>query len=900
MHTIRGQPLPSTYLEHPHDPPTPKPNQKNKEEKEKEKAKEKAKEKEKEKEKEKAKKKAFTKDQERMVSTSLLTTTAFLGNMATPSSATTTTTSMSTSSSSTSVSASVPPSPSSPAYSSSLGRNRSSSSTSSLTVPSAGVIEGNRSRSSSNTSTLPSSLFRHKQSTGVDDKDKDHQQQQHQSHAAGFPQYHQQSHFYLQKRQPSNPSSLPPPLLPKHSSSSTSSSSSSIFRRKKHDPTPTSTATSTHIHSNHHSILMVPQHDIHITWPHPVPSGNIYIAGTWSVPGHGPWEKLAMTPVEGTDSLFEVHLNVNEIEDIADYLDDEGHIHHELTTEGHCLEEAAVKLSKRQRLRRFFGRAKGKNSKDGTTTPLPGQTHTHLPHDAFLPLTKEYRYQYKFVVDDQWMCDEDRPQVRDKEGHCNHELVVELIEQIQGSSSSSSDSVRSRSSSLHSVQSVNAHLSDAHPYQPPQAALPVDSSSISTTKPTPQEDEVKQVSHSAQASSSSSKSRDTYEAVLIFDERDDLSDGEGGHIRRKEADDSSVTAANKAADHVDENTATPTVTAPTETVAIAVADESPKATQDTTVSVAAEDDLHAKNIVVSSSVAEPIASSEPTIITKSEIAESEFDLAISVALPESDVESESIDEAPEVEPIPVPVPVPVPEPVPEPQQTSVFVLQEAANPEERSRVDQPSSSLSSLLSDDEEENQVRPRSIAIITETTPESVLSYQVPSPPLTPSSAPCYMASTATFVTPSAMISGDHNNNNNNNKNNDKQEADDHFDPEGKTSFESTTSTAIDEHHLASLLLTPRAEHPSPIATMVLQEKEVVAVEPRALEFGGVGEKASSTITVESTSQDESVTTTTTTTTDKKDEKPRALPEKYPNLVWSICKTTVVVSAAVVVLGL
>ncbi|KAG0030245.1 hypothetical protein BGZ81_002879 [Podila clonocystis] len=626
---------------------------------------------------------------------------------------------------------------------------------------------------------------------------------------------------------------------------------------------------------------MVPQHDIHITWPHPVPSGNIYIAGTWSIPGHGPWEKLAMTPVEGTDSPFEIHLNVNEIENIADYLDDEGHIHHELTEEGHLHpEEAAIKLSKRQRLRRFFGRAKGKNSKDNATTPLPGQTHTHLAHDAFLPLTKEYRYQYKFVVDDQWLCDADRPQVQDNEGHWNHELVVELIEQIQGSSSS--DSVRSRSSSLQSVQSVNnAHLSDAHPYQPPQALA--NSSAISTAKPTPQVDEVQRVSHSAQASSSSSKSRDTYEAVLIFDERDDLSDGEGGRIRRKEVNDSKVTSANRGADQADENTATSSATADTEIVAFAVVDPSPEATQDDIVSVATKDDLHTEDIFVSSSsVAEPIELTEPPIITKSEIAESEVDLAISIALPESDVEPEFIDEAPEVE---------LPEPVLEPQQRSIFVLQEAANPEERSRADQPSSSLSSLLSDDEEESQARPKSIAIITETTPESALSYQVPSPPLTPSSAPCYLASTTIFDTPSTIDSED--------KNNNKQEANDRFESEGKTSFELTTSTAVDEHHLASVLLTPRSEHPSPIATMLLREKEVVTVEPRALEFGVEGEKALSSIAVESiTSQDEPVTTSTTT--DQKDEKPRALPEKYPNLIWSVCKTTVVVSAAVVVLGL
>lgn len=260
-----------------------------------------------------------------------------------------------------------------------------------------------------------------------------------------------------------------------------------------------------------------------------------------------------MTPVEGTDSLFEIHLNVNEIENIADYLDDEGHIHHELLDEGHHHPEEAIKLSKRQRLRRFFGRAKSKNSKDGATTPLPGQPHTHLPHthlphDAFLPLTREYHYQYKFVVDDEWKCDADRPQVRDSEGHWNHELVVELIEQIQGSSSS--DSVRSRSSSLQSVQSANnAHLSDALPYQP-QTGLPVDSSVLATKPSIPQEEEVKQVYTKA---SVSTKSRDTYEAVLIFDERDDLSDGEGGRILKE--DDSKVTSSNKDVDQGTSNEA---------------------------------------------------------------------------------------------------------------------------------------------------------------------------------------------------------------------------------------------------------------------------------------------------------------------------------------------------------
>ncbi|KAG0334468.1 hypothetical protein BG000_008305 [Podila horticola] len=181
-------------------------------------------------------------------------------------------------------------------------------------------------------------------------------------------------------------------------------------------------------------------------------------------------------------------------------------------------------------------------------------------------------------------------------------------------------------------------------------------------------------------------------------------------------------------DQVDENTATPSATAPTETAAIAIADASPEATQAATVSVATEDDLHAEDIIVSSSsVAGPIELTEPTIITEFEIAESEIDVAVSVALTESDVEPESIDEKTEVE-----LPVPVPEPVSEPQQKSMFVLQEAANPEERSRVDQPSLSLSSLLSDDEDESQARRKSIGIITETTLEKVLSCQVPSPPV------------------------------------------------------------------------------------------------------------------------------------------------------------------------
>ncbi|KAG0352694.1 hypothetical protein BGX24_007485, partial [Mortierella sp. AD032] len=116
----------------------------------------------------------------------------------------------------------------------------------------------------------------------------------------------------------------------------------SFFRRRKAttawlESTPSSPLPQKHLQLSlqQHTIIMVSEHDIHITWPHPVPSGNVFIAGTWSVPGHHLWDKLPMTRIAGTDS-FEVHLDVQETEDISDYLDEDGYLHHELLDNHHA------------------------------------------------------------------------------------------------------------------------------------------------------------------------------------------------------------------------------------------------------------------------------------------------------------------------------------------------------------------------------------------------------------------------------------------------------------------------------------------------------------------------------------------------------------------------------------
>ncbi|KAF8926589.1 hypothetical protein BGZ47_002648 [Haplosporangium gracile] len=340
---------------------------------------------------------------------------------------------------------------------------------------------------------------------------------------------------------------------------------------------------------------MIPTHDIHIKWSHPVPSGNAFIAGTWSVPGHGPWEKLPMTRIDGTDS-FEIHLDVQEIEDISDYLDEDGYLHHELLDHHHqgssppltptsTTSSTTTHLSRRKRLSRFFGRARSPSSAStaSTTSTNNKDLHIDLPYHhqskdgTVLPLAREYRYQYKFVIDDEWKCDHDRAQVQDPHGHWNHELVVELVEQLPTGVVGG----RSRSSSLQSQHgpqvSEQAPINKPLPVPLPHPTITTTSISDSITAiPTSiivslaeeQSEELEReatenvntVSAPVPASSSTAftaaapaaapaaaavipsstttrrdnnvKSRDTYEAVLIFDETDDLSDGEGGHSKR--------------------------------------------------------------------------------------------------------------------------------------------------------------------------------------------------------------------------------------------------------------------------------------------------------------------------------------------------------------------------------
>ncbi|KAF9103954.1 hypothetical protein BGX29_002632 [Mortierella sp. GBA35] len=368
---------------------------------------------------------------------------------------------------------------------------------------------------------------------------------------------------------------------------------------------------------------MVPQHDVHITWPHPVPSGNAFIAGTWSVPGHGPWEKLPMTRIPGTDT-FEIHLDVQEIEDISDYLDEDGFLHHELldqppshqqgssptltptSTASTASPASPAKESKRKRISRFFGRARSSSSASTTstttttTTPSSKDLHLDLPYHhqskdgTFLPLAREYRYQYKFVIDDEWKCDWERPQVQDNHGHWNHELAVELVEHVpQGSSGGLT---RSRSSSLQSQH--GPQLSEHSPLNnnnKPSIPTTIDTTTSTTTStsddttPTPttsiivspaEDEEVEEkkeneeikaevieniaaeptittpvpaTSFDAAAPAATvlltsttttrviaKKPRDTYEAVFLLDETDDLSDGEGRskHVQVGSDDDS--------------------------------------------------------------------------------------------------------------------------------------------------------------------------------------------------------------------------------------------------------------------------------------------------------------------------------------------------------------------------
>ncbi|KAG0049346.1 hypothetical protein BGZ83_005858 [Gryganskiella cystojenkinii] len=310
---------------------------------------------------------------------------------------------------------------------------------------------------------------------------------------------------------------------------------------------------------------MVPQHDIHITYSHSVPTQNVFIAGTWTVPGYQPWDKLPMTFNPETNS-FEIVLNCQELEDISDYLDDDGYLHHELLdhpdNEIHSSDaqnttsptSTTSSLSKRQRIRRFFGRARSSSSASTTSShSTTNNTHSHedtaYHHQCKdggvpLPLTKEYRYQYKFLVDGEWHCDPNKPTVHDGHGHWNHELVAVLMEQFPSASTVGDNETlanRSRSSSIQSITSASVVSSV---YSKPLPLPVVEVSELQGESTVEKEQKISaavpesagktsivaaavEVAAPVVATQRSAKSRDTYEAILLFEERDDLSDGEG-------------------------------------------------------------------------------------------------------------------------------------------------------------------------------------------------------------------------------------------------------------------------------------------------------------------------------------------------------------------------------------
>ncbi|KAF9100332.1 hypothetical protein BGX27_000450, partial [Mortierella sp. AM989] len=366
-----------------------------------------------------------------------------------------------------------------------------------------------------------------------------------------------------------------------HSSHSTASHIRLPFRKRKH---PTSSSSSTlQIPSSpqQHPILMVPKHDIHITWPHPVSSGSVYIAGTWPIPGHGPWEKLPMSRIPGTDK-FEIKLDVQEVEDISDYLDEDGYLHHELLEHHHAHDHSShdnqtsatssspteAPLRKRDRIARLFGRKR--SSSNASTTEKQKDLHVDLPYHhqtkdgIILPLTREYRYQYKFIIDDVWQCDPDQTQVGDSEGNMNHELAVDLVEQIEQHPTTN----RSRSSSIQSQHDAPHQPTDTLPsttnntaisseevsnkteselsrVEIPHIAIPEEKEEeeVTPTDPIPLVAvEVPQpappVSNQGDGAATNTtdntlssitgpKPKDVYEVDLLIDEKDDLSDDEG-------------------------------------------------------------------------------------------------------------------------------------------------------------------------------------------------------------------------------------------------------------------------------------------------------------------------------------------------------------------------------------
>ncbi|KAK3827677.1 MAG: hypothetical protein J3Q66DRAFT_382615 [Benniella sp.] len=325
-----------------------------------------------------------------------------------------------------------------------------------------------------------------------------------------------------------------------HSHSHSHSKLSFLRRLRPHHPTDSPSSPSHKSNLHQYTITMAPQHDIHITWPHPVPSGNVCIAGTFPVLGHQKWDKIPMTRIPGSQG-FEVHLNIQEEEDITDYLDDEGYTHHALdhhndtTTPSSPSTASPQRTSKSEKIKRFFGRARSSSTSSNHHPDLP---YHHQSKDGVItPLTKEYRYQYKFVIDDQWQCDNFRHQVQDESGNFNHEFVATLVEQIHQPPTPN----RSRSSSIQSQHSVQASsvlgqqqggidkieedvqkesLHDVPQLEAAPATLPPAAVDSSSSPPAAAE-------ASSPSSSPSQKSKDSYEPVILLNVSDDLSDGEG-------------------------------------------------------------------------------------------------------------------------------------------------------------------------------------------------------------------------------------------------------------------------------------------------------------------------------------------------------------------------------------
>ncbi|KAG0258195.1 hypothetical protein BG011_003428 [Mortierella polycephala] len=731
---------------------------------------------------------------------------------------------------------------------------------------------------------------------------------------------------------------------------------------------------STHSQLQLHTITMVTQSDVHITWPHPVPSGNAYIAGTWSVPGHGPWEKLPMSRIPGTDS-FEVHLDVQEIENVSEYVDEDGYINHDLLDSSSSPHDPTstqppaspsstptATLSKRQRISRFFGRARSLSSSSNSPSSSKDPQHElpyhhHSKDGIILPFTKRYCYQYKFVIDDEWKCDPHRAQVQDSHGHLNHELNVELIEQIHQPAN------RSRSSSLQSQHSIPVSESTAatsvllsEPLQPVQSQ-PEEQAKTETETEIKTElaqeiplttDVTPPVSthRNRKPSTTTTKRRkpkDSYEAVLIFDERDDLSDdlSDGdGHLQYMSDTESEADAAVSSGDFVvasHDDGATPqqqqqeqgvqpqqdkhavpeekgannnnnnnnvdvSAVATIATLSATAAEATEPTGQKDSQDEIAVETIIPRNIGPDATVPEepqedsavslPIAD-EVAPVSKEDFTPTISIEDVSIAAPLStDVAVEDTPTVPvvdEADPVvkedssqavaieaPQSVNVAVEQSSPAmKEEPKAFVLQEAANPEE----------YATSTQQDVSQQYPRPPSRAaleIVTDpnmTNKTNSTSYsQVPSPPLTPSSM--YEAQGDTDLDDEDLSDAD-------------------FDAEKYAALESLA------------LLTPRAETTTPrlapLMKEVTNEPVIVAVQPRGL----VGEQLPKEEKVyQRIPSTRSLSTPSSVpiarhrekgiVEDDKKSKKEAVYERYPNLLWSLCKTTVVVSAAVVVLGI